>query len=573
MDNATIAQALEDIATLLDLKGENPFKTRAYSTAARTIRSLDEECETLVKESRLVGIPGVGESIREKILELVGTGKLAYLEELRAAFPPGLMGMLQVEGLGPKKVKALWEQLDVTTLDELTKACKDGAVAKLKGFGEKTQTRILEGISKLAKVQDRFLLSVARLDAERIAAALRELPETLRVEIAGSTRRGRETVKDVDVLVASDHGQKVMDAVAKLAPDVIAHGATKTSIRLENGLQVDVRVVKPAEFGAAWTYFTGSKEFNIVLRSRALDRGYSLNEYQLTPIAGGEPIPCPAEEDVFRALDLEWVPPEMRENAGELPLAEKKTVPRLVETGDLRGVLHVHTKESDGADGLEDMVQAAIGRGWEFVGISDHSKAAFYANGLDEERLAKQAAAIEKLRKKHGKKIRIFHGVEADILADGSVDLDEKTLASLDFVIASLHSQFTMERDKMTKRVCKALENPHVTILGHPTARLLLGRDGAQFDWEAVLETARKHDVAIEINGQPQRLDADWVHVRRARAKGVKLIANPDAHATGEYVYADYAVVEARRGWCTKDDLVNTLPVKKFARDFLGLDG
>lgn len=569
MDNNAVSQALEEIAMLLELKGENPFKARAYSTAARTVRSLEEEVEALAKAGRLKGIPGIGDSIREKVTELVTKGKLVYLEELRTAFPRGLLSMLEIEGLGPKKVKMLWDQLGIQGIEDLKKACAEGKIAGIKGFGEKTQKKIQESIDALSRTKSRFLLVDARAQANELAEKLRKLPEALRVEIAGSTRRGRESVKDVDLLVSSEKPQVIMDATVTLAPEVIAHGPTKTSVRLANGLQVDVRVVKPIEFGAAWAYFTGSKEFNIVLRGRALDLGYSLNEYALTPIAGGDTVSCPTEDAVFEKLGLQWVPPEMRENAGEIQLAAEKKLPRLIEREDLKGVLHVHTTQSDGANTLEQMVQAAIDRGFEFVGISDHSKAAFYANGLDEERLAKQAESIAKLQAKVGKKIKIFHGIEADILPEGGVDLDLKALEKLDFVIASIHSQFNMEKDKMTKRVLSALEHPCVRVFGHPTARQILGREGAQFDWEAVFEQAKKHDVAIEVNGQPARLDCDWVHVRRARSKGLKLIINPDAHATDEYVYADYATTEARRGWATKEDVWNTLPAKKFAEEFL----
>lgn len=569
MDNNAVSAALEEIAMLLELKGENPFKARAYSTAARTVRSLEEEVDKLAKEGRLKGIPGIGDSIREKVTELVTKGHLVYLDELRAAFPKGLMAMLEVEGLGPKKVKHLWDELKIQTVEDLKKACLEGRIAGLKGFGEKTQKKILESIDGLAKTRGRFLLVDARATANGLVEKLRALPEAIRVELAGSTRRGRESVKDVDILVASEKPQAIMDAAAKLANEVIAHGPTKTSVRLASGLQVDVRVVKPIEFGAAWAYFTGSKEFNIVLRGRALDRGYSLNEYALTPIAGGDAISCPTEEAVFQALDLQWIPPEMRENAGEIQLADEKKLPRLIERADLKGVLHVHTNQSDGADTLENMVNAAIERGFEFVGISDHTKAAFYANGLDEDRVAKQAESIEKLRGKVGKKITIFHGVEADILPEGGVDLDLKTLEKLDFVIASIHSQFTMDKDKMTKRVLSALAHPCVKVFGHPTARQILGREGATFDWEAIFDQAKKHGVAIEVNGQPARLDCDWVHIRRARAKGLKFLCNPDAHAIDEYVYADYAVTEARRGWTPKEDVWNTLPTKQFAKEFL----
>ncbi|MBI3723585.1 DNA polymerase/3'-5' exonuclease PolX [bacterium] len=572
MDNSGIAGALEEYATLLELKGENQFRARAYSSAARTIRSLEEECSSLLAEGRFTKIRGIGESIESKIKELCDTGKLKALEDLRAAIPRGLLELIRIQGLGPKKAKVLWEELKVQSIEDLKKACQEGKVAVLKGFGEKTQAHFLEGIERLSTTHGRVLLAYARATADAFVARLRKIKAAKRVEIAGSTRRGKESVQDVDVLVAADHAEPIMEAVRKAAPEVIATGPTKTSIRTEDGLQIDVRVVKPKEFGAAWTYFTGSKEFNIAIRQLALEKGYSLNEYTLSPIAGGDAIPCPTEEDVFRALDLRWVPPEMRENAGEIRLAQEDKLPRLVEREDLRGVLHVHTTESDGKDTLEKMVQSAIDSGFEFVGISDHSKAAFYAHGLDEERIARQAEAIERLRSKVGKKIRIFHGVEADILPGGGVDLEQKTLESLDFVIASIHSQFTMEKDKMTKRVLSALEHPCVTVFGHPTARQILGREGAAFDWEKVFESAKKNDVAIEINGQPARLDADWVHVRRARSLGLKLMANPDAHGVDELPdYTENAIREARRGWATKDDLVNTRPAARFAKEILGL--
>jgi DNA polymerase (family 10) len=569
MDNEVIADRLDEIAALLDIKGENPFKVRAYSTAARTIRSLEEEVETLVKQGRL-HVRGIGESIKEKLDELLASGHIAYLDELKKALPQGLLDMLQVEGLGPKKVKALFEQLEVDTLAKLEQACKDGRVAELKGFGEKTQEKILASLDQLSKRKGRVLHAAALASAERVKKLLEKLPQSKRVEIAGSVRRGRETVKDIDILVASDEPAPVMEAVAKAGAELIGTGPTKTSIRLDDGLQVDVRVVPPVSFGAAWTYFTGSKEFNITLRMMALEKGLSLNEYALTPLAGGDLIPCPKEEDVFAKLGLPWIAPELRENTGEIPAALDGKLPGLIEQDDLKGVLHVHTSWSDGAHTVEQMVGEAVKWGFEFVGISDHTKAASYANGLDEERVARQREEIEAARAKFKNKIRVFHGVEADILPEGAVDLDEKTLASLDFVIASLHTAFTLPRDQQTKRIVRALKNPYVRVFGHPTARYILGREGAAFDWEEVLEVAKEKKVAIEVNGQPQRRDADWVHIRRIRAKGgMKVCLNPDAHGTGELDYVRWALVEARRGWCERDMVANALPADRFAREFL----
>lgn len=571
MDNKTVETMLLEIARILDLRGENPFKVRAYENAARAIASLEEDVATLIKEERLKHIPGIGTSIREKLLELCSTGTLAYLEEIRAGIPPGVFDMMKIQGLGPKKTKALWEQLSITSLEELEKACRDDRIAELKGFGKKTQEKLLSGLSLFARTRDRVLRAEALPVATRLADALRAVPNVQRVEIAGSLRRGRETVRDVDILVGCAVAEPVMKAFVAHpdVADVIGSGPTKTSVHTAGGLQVDVRVVPPDSFACALAYFTGSKEFNVHLRQLALDQGYTLNEYSLRPL-DGTPAPALATEAaLFAKLGLSYVEPELRENTGEVDLARAGALPTLVAPADLQGVLHVHTTWSDGVGSVDDMVSEAEQLGYHYIGISDHSQAAHYANGLSPERLRAQRVEVEAARLAHPN-VLVLHGIECDIMGDGSLDLPDDCLASLDFVIASVHTELGMDRERMTARLVRAVSHPAVRVLGHPLGRRLLERESSQFDWEPVLDAAKKNDVAIEVNGQPQRLDADWIHIRRVRARGVKLCINPDAHAPGTLDDARrHALVEARRGWATKDDVVNALPATRFVDEFL----
>jgi DNA polymerase (family X) len=556
MDNKTIEMTLLEIARILDLRGENPFKVRAYENAARAVASLEEDVPTLIKEERLKHIPGIGSSIREKLLELCGSGKLEYLEEIRAGIPPGVFDMMKIQGLGPKKTKILWEQLGITSLEDLERACKEDRVSSLKGFGKKTQDKILSGLVLFSRTRDRVLRAEALPEAMRLADAL---------------RRGRETVRDVDILVGAPQADPVMETFVAHPDvvDVIGRGPTKTSVHVKSGLQVDVRVVPPASFACALAYFTGSKEFNVHLRQIALDLGYTLNEYSLRPLDGSPAPPLATEADLFAKLGLAYVEPELRENTGEIDAARAGKLPALVAPHDLQGVLHVHTTWSDGVGSVEDMVAEAEQLGYRFVGISDHSQAAHYANGLSPERLRAQRVEVEAARAAHPS-VTVLHGIECDIMGDGSLDLPDDCLAELDFVIASVHTELSMERERMTARLVRAVSHPLVRVLGHPTNRRLLEREPSAFDWEPVLEAARKNDVAIEVNGQPQRLDADWVHIRRVRAKGVKLCINPDAHAPGTLDDARrHALVEARRGWATRDDVVNALPPDRFVSEFL----
>lgn len=571
LDNRTVEARLTDIARVLDLRGENPFKVRAYENAARAIASLEDDISVVVRERRLSKIPGIGQSIGDKVTELVETGKLAYLEEIKQGIPPGVFELLRVQGLGPKKTKALWEQLGVTSLEALDAACRQGRVAGLKGFGDKTQEKILAGLALLSRTKDRALRSDALPEARALVEGLRQVKGVQSVELAGSIRRGRETVKDVDILVGGTDAAAVMAAfVARPeVQDVIATGPTKTSVHVKSGLQVDVRVVQPDQFACALAYFTGSKEFNVALRGLALEQGYTLNEYALRPLDGSPPPALATEAELFARLGLAYVEPELRENTGEIDAAQKGTLPRLIEPKDLKGILHCHTTWSDGAHSVEEMVAEAEALGYAYIGISDHSANASYARGLDAGRLAQQRAEVEAARLAHPK-ILVLHGVEADIMPDGSLDLGEEVLSQLDFVIASVHQDLTMKRDAMTARMVRAVSHPLVRVLGHPLGRRLLEREDCEFDWEPVIAAAGKNDVAIEVNGTPKRLDADWKHIRRVRAKGVKLCLNPDAHSVSTVDDARlHAITEARRGWTTPEDVVNTLPADQFVARFL----
>ena len=571
MENRDIEARLTEIAELLDLKGENQFKVRAYENAARAVASLEEDVAAIVAEKRLRTIRGIGDSIAEKITQMVETGACQYLDELREGVPEGLIRMLEVPGLGPKKVKALWERLGITSIDALQQACDEDRIAGLKGFGKRTQDNIKKGLAQLARTAGRRLRSEALPTARELLERLRALPGVVAIEIAGSLRRGRETVKDVDIVAGTTETEAVMQAVREWprAREVIASGATKTSILTDDDLQIDVRAVAPGSFACALAYFTGSKEFNVAMRGLALDLGFSLNEYSLNPLDGSPPPPLESEEDLFRALGLAWVPPELRENTGEMLAAREGKLPRLLEPGDLQGVLHVHTTWSDGTASLEAMVAEAERLGYRYIGISEHSAAASYANGLDRTRLLAQRQELAEVRARHPG-ILVLHGIEADILEDGSLDLDEETLGELDFVIASVHSGLKQSREAMTARIVRALSNPVVRVLGHPQGRKFPSRDVAELDWEQVLDAAEAHGVAIEVNGHPRRLDADWVHIRRIRHRGVKLCVNPDAHSVDAMDDARaWGVTEARRGWATAADVINTLPAERFVTEFL----
>jgi DNA polymerase (family 10) len=566
MNKDEIIGVFENIARLLELKGENPFKIRAYLHASKALETLAEPLEKLIAEERLVAVDGIGKATAEKIATLSTTGRLDYYNDLRDEFPPDILTLFDIQGLGGKKIKALWDSLKIHSVTSLERACKDGRVATLPGFGEKTATNILKAIEHMRSHAGEFRFGDIAALAGSLLEDLRTHPEVGQAQIAGSFRRKKEIVRDLDFLVSTKKPEAVMEffTTHPLVENILAHGATKSSVILKNGIQCDLRAVTAPEFPFALNYFTGSKEHNVRMRSRALSRGWSLNEYRFSAAEGRElrePLPEIQEEaDIYRALDLDPIEPELRENHGEIEAAEKHALPRLIEWSNLRGAFHNHTTESDGRSSLEDMVAAAKELGLEYLGIADHSKASFQANGLDEKRLAAQVARIAEINASE-KDIHIFAGTECDILKDGSLDFSDEILASLDYVVGSIHSSFTMPAAEMTKRIIRAIENPHITMLAHPTGRLLLGREPYQLDIPAILDAAAATGTFIELNANPRRLDLDWRWWQMAKEKGVKCVINPDAHSTAGLQDLIFGIGIARKGWLTKDDVLNTLPL------------
>ena len=568
MNKDEIAGVFENIARLLELKGENPFKVRAYTHAARALETLSEPLETLIAEDRLTAVDGIGKATGEKIAELFTHARLDYYDNLREEFPPDILTLFEIQGLGAKKIKVLWDTLKVHSVTNLERACKDGSVADLPGFGEKTAANILKGIAHMRSHAGEFRFGDVAHTAEGLLDDLRGHPDVNLAQIAGSFRRKKEIVRDLDFIVSTKNPEAVMAffTAHPLVENVLAHGATKSSVILKSGIQCDLRAVTGPEFPFALNYFTGSKEHNVRMRSRALARGWSLNEYRFSAAEGRELLqPRPEiheEADIYRALDLDPVDPELREDRGEIDAAEKHKLPHLIEWSNLRGTFHNHTNASDGRATLEEMVAAAKELGLEYLGIADHSKASFQANGLDETRLAAQVARIAELNAADSD-FRIFAGTECDILKDGTLDFSDEVLATLDYVVASVHSSFTMPEAEMTKRIIRALENPHVTMLGHLTGRLLLSRDPYQVNIPAILDAAAATGTIIELNANPRRLDLDWRWWPLAKEKGVKCAINPDAHSTAGLQDIIFGVGIARKGGLTKNDVVNTLPLAR----------
>ena len=573
MNKNEIADVLNDIAVLLELKGENPFKTRAYQTGARTLEALEEDLATVVAEGRLAKIKGFGEALVQKITELYTTGKLRFYDELRASIAPGLVEMLEIPGLGPKKIIALHQQLGVDTIEKLVAACAGGLVAALPGFGEKSQEKIMAGIRNREAYGKRHLNAVAREVAEPILTGLRELPQVQRAEHAGSLRRGLETVGDLDFIVAASEVAPVVEwfVTRPGVKEVTARGETKASVRYESGLQADLRLVPAEQFVYALHHFTGSKDHNVAMRQRALGRGLSLSEWGLVPAEGEGTAKAKAESgagkvlqseaELFAALGLAFIPPELREGVGEIEAAEQGELPRLIEESDLRGAFHNHTTASDGRNTLAEMTAAAEALGWEYLGIADHSKASFQAKGLEEPRLLKQIEEIRALNAAGRFKVRVLAGSECDILADGRLDYDEELLAKLDYVVASVHNAFAQSEEEMTARLIRAIEHPRVTMLGHLTGRLLLRREAYRVNAAKVIDAALANRVVIELNANPWRLDMDWRFWRRAAERGVLCAINPDAHDTGGLTHIAHGVVAARKGWLTKDHVLNARPL------------
>jgi DNA polymerase (family X) len=570
MDKNQIATVLDEVGTLLELKEDsNPFEVRAYQNAARSVSALDGDIEQLVREGKLKGVPGLGSTILKRVEELVDTGHMALYDELVATTPPIKLEMLRIQGVGPKKINAIYNQLHVNSIAELEQACKEDKVAKLPGFGKKTQDKILQGIAFLSQYADRFLYPVAEEEAVRIEAVLRELPEIVRLQAAGSLRRRRETVGDIDMVVSVDDAaaeevrRKIMDVFTS-QPSVRAitgKGETKSSVVLGSGINMDLRVVNDSQFPYTLHHFTGSKEHHIPLRRRALSMNMTINDYGL--FRGKEPhlelVPCKDETDIYAALGMDYIEPELREDMGEIEAAVHHTLPVLVQESDLRGVLHVHSTWSDGQNTIREMAEGCIARGFTYLGMTDHSKVAAYAGGLSEESLRRQGEEIDALNKEFAGRLHILKGTECDILKDGLLDYSDEVLASLDFVVASIHSQFNLSPQEQTERMLRAIANPYVDIIGHPTGRILLGREGYTLDLEAVIDAAAAHGVCIEINAHPSRLDLDWRLLHRARDKGIKIPVNPDAHVLAGLDDMRYGIGVARKGWLRREDVLNTM--------------
>jgi DNA polymerase (family 10) len=568
MDKDKVAEILVEIGTLLELKGENPFKTRAYANGARIIEGLNEPLAKIVAEKRLGEIKGIGAALEQKITELVETGKLKYYDELKTSIPPGLIAMLEISGLGPKKIQALNQQLGLDSIEKLATACQAGKVAELDGFGEKTQANILEGIALKQTYASKHLLSDAWLAAEPLLEDLRSQPDVIRCSTAGSLRRFKEIIGDIDLLASAKNAAAVIEFFVSQPGivKVLAKGDTKASVILEGGIQCDLRVVSDAEFPFALAYFTGSKEHNIVMRQRTIQRGLRLNEYGLfkSKEETRDPkllVACQTEEEIFARLDLAFVPPELREDHGEFSAAEKNDLPKLVEWSDLKGALHNHSNWSDGHNTLEEIAEFMDGLGLEYWAITDHSKASFQANGLDATRLREQIQEIGRLNKKFaeaGRDFRLLTGAEVDILKD-RLDFDDDILAELDVVVASLHVPSSSEAEN-TKRLIRAAENPFVHMLGHLTGRLLLEREPYPVNVPAVIDACAATGTWIELNCNPYRLDLDWRHWPYAKGKGVKCVINPDAHRNAHAGFLRLGAGVARKGWLEKIDVVNTLP-------------
>jgi DNA polymerase (family 10) len=567
MDKKAIVEILDEMGTLLELQGANPFKSRAFHNASRAVEGLTKDIAELVESGELREVDGIGEKIAVVITDLVHRGKSKDHDELRKSFPPGVPDMLRVQGLGPKKVKVLYERLKIKSLAELESAAKADRLSVLDGFGEKTQENILKGIQALKGRGEKTIYPRAAEAAERVFGDIIKRKEIIRGEIAGSLRRKKEIIGDIDIVVSAKENARpaLMDSFTS-HPDVgtvVAKGDTKSSVVLTAGINCDMRIVDDTEYPFTLNYFTGSKEHNIEMRARAKRYGWSLNEYGFSEIGEVEKrgkakriIKCKDEANIYKALDLDYIPPELRENTGEIEAAEKGGLPKLVEFEDIRGTFHCHTKYSDGVNTLEEMAKAAKKLGWEYLGIGDHSKIAIYAGGLNEEKVKRQFKEIDELNARLD--IRLIKGTECDILPNGDLDWSENVLASFEYVTASIHSSFKMTEAEMTKRIIKALKNKYVTMLGHPTGRLLLSRDGYPVDMIQVINAAADFGKIIEINAHPLRLDLDWRLCKYAKEKGVMTAINPDAHNIEGLGDVRNGVGIARKGWLEKKDVLNT---------------
>jgi len=563
MTKKEVARILEQIGILLAVKGDNPFKSIAYNRAARIIEGLDGELHEVIERGELSAVRGIGEAISKKVLELVTTGRLKYYEDLRATVPPGHLEMMKIRGLGPKKIVELHKRLGIETIDDLERACKSDLLLTLPGFGKRTQEKILGGIGHWRKHSDRHLYADVAPQADRLLSLLGGREEVLSLSIAGSLRRRNEVVKDIDLLASSDKPAALASFFASLGKDGFREqGETKTGILLDSGIRSDLRIVSQEQFPYALHHFTGSREHNTAMRGRAKRMGMTMNEYGLFSEKGL--ISCSSEGDLFAALGLAYIPPELRENMGEIAAAERGEIPRLIETEDIRGVFHLHTSASDGSATLETLARAAGELGLEYIGIADHSRSAQYAGGLSIEDVRRQCAEIDKYNRSHPG-FRIFKGIEADILPDGSLDYDDETLALFDYVIAAVHSHFSMPEPEMTDRILRGLAHPRTTILAHPTGRLLLSREPYAVDMDRIMDFAAEHGKILELNTNPQRLDLDWRYCIRAKRRGIRIVICPDAHHLEDLKTIVFGINIARKGWMESSDCINTLSAGEMA--------
>ncbi|NOX97734.1 MAG: DNA polymerase/3'-5' exonuclease PolX [Nitrospirae bacterium] len=571
MRNSEIAQIFQDIADILEIKGENPFRVRAYHKIVRILETLPEEIEKVCQRGELRNIPGVGEGLAKKIEELLATGKLAYYEDLKKQVPSGLVELLAIPEIGPKTVSLLYKELGINNVRELEKAVKEHRLKDLPGMGPKTEENIRRGIELLKKKQGRMLLGRAYPLAQSIIERLGGLPEVDRISLAGSLRRMRETIGDIDILVASRKPRRVMQVFTELpgVTEILSIGETKSSIIMEENLQVDVRVVEPDSFGAALQYFTGSKPHNIKLREIANKRGLKINEYGVFEIKSGEKISGQTEEEVYATLDLSYIPPELREERGEIEAAQEGKLPHLVELRDIQGDLHVHSRWSDGSDSIRELAEAAGKRGYRYMAVCDHSQSLKVAGGLSVDERWKQIEEIRKINKEL-KNFRVLAGAEVDIHSDGSLDYEDELLKELDIVIAAIHSGFKQNREIMTGRVVRAMENRFVHIIAHPTGRLLHEREPYQVDVETLVREARRTGTFLELNAFPERLDLNDIHCRQAKEAGVMVALGTDAHHQGQMEMMPYGVATARRGWLEKKDILNTLSLKDLLKRLKG---
>jgi DNA polymerase (family X) len=573
MDNKALAGILFETADLMEIDGQDSFRIRSYRNAAQAIEALPQQISELMKEpKKVLEIPGIGKGMLEKLQEILKQGRLAVHAELLRKYRTSMLDLLKIQGLGPKTIALIWSAYQVSDVDGVEKLAQEGKIRVLPRMGEKHETKLLKAIADYRRIAGRFLLDAAEAQATKIVDYLRNYPGVEKVTPAGSLRRGRETVGDLDILVTGSacgnerEREQLMDRIVQLPGlmEIIARGENKISFRLRGGMQVDIRLLAPESFGAAMQYFTGGKAHNVALRQRALKMGYTLSEYSLAHVDTGERVAGETEEDIYAKLKLDYILPELRENCGEIEAAERHALPQLVSETDLKGDVHMHTVETDGRNTIEEMAEAARKRGYHYMAITDHSKNLAFANGLDDKRAIEHMQRIRAAEDKIGA-IRIFAGVEVDILADGSLDLSDSVLEQMDLVIASVHSHFNQSPAEMTDRLLKAIENPNTSLIGHPTGRILLRRDAYPFDIDSVLKAAAERKVAMELNAYPDRLDLCDRHLRLAKQYRVKIVINTDSHHTSHLDNIRYGVLQARRAWLSKDDVLNTLPVQGFA--------